>query len=140
MADNGGLSSQLADENHRFTRAIITAFNRVDWDELTRVAGNLPLGLARLAAAAAWMEQQTADLTGEAARRHREAQHRASVNLVTNHPDEWKELMRRHRADVDAERDAAGHSLDGPTPGPKTARSKRRLLDRIKGAMRKHSG
>jgi hypothetical protein len=79
-------------------------------------------------------------LPNEEARRHREAQHRSSLSLVANHWDEWRELMRMHREQIDAERDAPGAEegeAASATTGPKTARGNRGWLDRIKSAARR---
>ena len=134
------LSGQLQSLRNPLTKAILEAFERVDWDELAKQSGDLRTGLARLAAGVAWAEQKRAGLPTEEARRHREAQHRSSLSLVANHWDEWRELMRTHREQIDAERGALGadKSDDEPAgPGPKTAREGRGWLDRIKSAARK---
>jgi hypothetical protein len=143
------LSAQLQSPNHHLTKAILQAFERVDWNALEKEAGNLRMGLARLAAATAWMEQKRGELPNEAVRRHREAQHRSSLSLVESHREEWRELMRTHRAQIDIERDAEGfpiepaHASDddqNATPGPKTARHRGGWLERIKAATRRSTG
>jgi hypothetical protein len=111
---NGGdLLARLQAPEHPLTVAILAAFRQTNWDELAAAAGDLPTGLARLAAAAAWMEQKREDQPTEAARRHREAQHRSSLSLVANHRAEWDSLIREHRAAIDRER---GGSVSPPTP------------------------
>jgi hypothetical protein len=107
------LAARLQAEEHPLTVAILAAFRQTDWDELTALTGDLPTGLARLAAAAAWMEGKREDQPTEDTRRHREAQHRSSLSLVANHRDEWNQLMRGHRLEIDRER---GHSISPPTP------------------------
>jgi hypothetical protein len=132
--------ASLAGPKHPLTKAILQAFERADWDDLAKQTGDLRMGLARLAAGAAWTEQQRNEQPNEDARRHREARHRASLSLVANHMDEWRELMRTHRAEIDAERDAENSPDPGAgqaTPGPKTARNRRHWLDRIKAAARR---
>src|SRR3954465_11614343 len=116
------LAALLQSTDHRLTKAILRAFERVDWDDLERQTGDLRVGLARLAAAAAWTEQKRQALPTEEARRHREAQHRSSLSLVANHWDEWRELMRTHREQIDADRDAQAdaEAVGEPTPPPPT--------------------
>ncbi len=127
------LASRLQAEDHHLTVAILEAFRRTDWDELEQLTGDLTVGLARLAAAAAWIEQKRGELHSEDARRHREAQHRAALSIVDNHQEEWASLIRRHRAEIDAERDnpaAVPAQQTVSTPAEAPPRGIRRLFRR----------
>jgi hypothetical protein len=129
------LLSKLQAEDHHLTKAILTAFEQTDWDELERLVGDRTLALARLAAGAAWIEQKRGELPNEEARRHREAQHRAALSIVENHRPEWRELIRTHRIAIDAERDGPD-AAPAPvsTPAQQTVRQPGGLLARIRNA------
>jgi hypothetical protein len=98
------IEARLASEKRPLARAIEAAFRETDWDDLAHVAGDLHTGLARLAAGVAWIEGRRETQPSEDAARQREARHRASVAITTKYAEEWVALIRKHRAEVDAER------------------------------------
>jgi hypothetical protein len=129
------LEARLHSEDRQLTQAIIKAFRDTDWDDLVALTGDLATGLARLAAGVSWIEGKRAQQPNENEARQREARHRASVALVSNHLDEWAELKRTFRAEVDAER---GEMADEPPAAAATADLTegaswlRRLRDRLR--------